>query len=131
MSSDDFEAREAARDRLRPDQLNLGEVIEALEAEDPARRLPLGFHQPHSFRQYYDDLAFEPAENIAVGEMLAAARSALGATMTGYKGGDYVMDVLSPCWLAYYGESGETLGRTLLRLMLAAPAAAEEPPRDR
>jgi hypothetical protein len=83
--------------------------------------LPLGFHGPHSWRGDYSELAFEPAENIPVAAMLAAARSALGATFEGYKGGSYEMYPGTPCWVAWYGEgAGETIGRWMLCLLLAA-----------
>lgn len=104
--------------------MTLGELITALEAEDPTRVLPHGFDNPHSYRGYYDQVAFEPASNISIGDMLDAARSALGTTYEGWKGGDFTMDRYTDCWLSMVGSaSGETLGPTLLRLMLAAPAA--------
>lgn len=107
--------------------LGLGALIARLEREDPNRILPLGFAEPHSYRGYYEQLAFEPRQNIAIGDMLAAARSALGRTFVGYKGGEYTMHKYVECWIANYGESGENLiGPLLLELLLAqgAPAAA-------
>jgi hypothetical protein len=99
--------------------VTLGELIETLAAEDPARVLPLGFNSPHSYRGYYTDVAFETTSNISVGDMLAAARSALGATYQGYKGGDFTMNEYTDVWLSEHGTaSGETIGITLLRLML-------------
>ena len=101
----------------------LGDLIAALAKEDPARVLPVGFNRPHSYRGYYEQLAFEPAENITIGEMLAAARSALGTTFTGYKGGDYTMGEHTECWIANYGESGsDQIGHVLMRLLLAQPS---------
>ncbi len=98
----------------------LDELIAALEAEDPDKVLPLGFAHPHSYRGYYSELAFEPALNVTVGSMLAAARSAKGATHQGWKGGDYAMDGYTECWLAERGSCGESIGPVLLALMLAA-----------
>ncbi len=109
---------------ITPEHLDLADLIGALATEDPARVIPLGFHRPHSYRGDYCDLAFEPAQNIRIGDMLDAARSAVRATYEGWKGGEYTMGASSPCWLAHRGDIGETLGRTLLRLMLAAPAPA-------
>src|SRR5690242_3575186 len=91
--------------------MNLGDLIKRLELEDSARVLPLGFHNPHSYRGYYDQLAFEPASNVSVASLLAAARSALGKTFTGYKGGEYLMGSETPCWIAKYGESTNDEGR--------------------
>ncbi len=96
----------------------LGNLIARLEKEDPARVLPLGFTHAHSYRGYYEDLAFEPAENVTVGHMLAEARSAMGRTFTGYKGGEYQMSEWTTVWLAPYGETGETLGPVFLDLLL-------------
>lgn len=100
--------------------LGLGDLIARLEREDPARILPIGFADPHSFRGYYDELAFEPRRNIAIGDMLAAARSALGATFGGYKDGEYTMGNYTDCWIANYGESSDNkIGPLLLELLLS------------
>jgi hypothetical protein len=101
--------------------MTLGELIAALAAAPAGKAVAHGFGNPHSYRGYYDEVAFEPARNITVGDMLAAARSALGATFQGWKGGDYVMKEYTDCWLATEGDCGETIGPVLLRLMLAAP----------
>jgi hypothetical protein len=107
--------------------LGLGELITRLEREDPNRVLPLGFAEPHSYRGYYDQLAFEPRRNIAIGDMLAAARSALDATFQGYKGGDYTMREHTACWIAEYGtDSDNLIGPLLLELLLAQAAAGTE-----
>lgn len=101
--------------------LGLGQLIARLEREDPNRVLPLGFANPHSWRGDYMELAFEPLANISIGDMLAAARSALGATYQGWKGGDYTMHEHSDCHIAREGESGDNqIGPLLLDLLLAA-----------
>ncbi|MFE3123708.1 hypothetical protein ACFXHD_09835 [Streptomyces hydrogenans] len=101
--------------------MTLEELIATLEAADPTLVLPYGFTNPHSYRGYYHELAFEPATDIMVGSMLADARSALGTTYTGWKGGDFTMQGYTDCWLAQEGSAGgETLGLLLLNLMLAA-----------
>ena len=100
---------------------SLQDLIDALKAADPDRVLPLGFKRPHSYRGYYEDLAFEPAAGVRVGDMLAAARGAVGETFGGWKGGEYVMSEYSTVWLAYRGRCGETVGPFLLALMLGAP----------
>lgn len=113
--------------------MTLGDLIAFLEAVPPETVVPLGFHCPHSYRGYYCDLAFEPAKNVTVGAMLADARSALGATFEGYKGGDYEMSADTDVWLANYGDCGESIGPVLLRYMTGqvgnyAPAAESEGP---
>ena len=99
----------------------LCELITFLEGEDQALVLPVGFARPHSYRGFYDELAFEPAENVTVGAMLSDARSALNSTFEGWKGGEFVMGDYTPCWLAVEGHSnGDGIGPVLLRLMIAA-----------
>lgn len=98
----------------------LGDLIEMLREVDPAVVVPLGFGNPHSYRGYYERLAFERRENATVGEMLAEAESALGKTFQGYKGGEYRMDTFSDVYLAEYGCVGEEIGPTFLRLLLSA-----------
>lgn len=96
----------------------LYELIATLEKEDPEKVIHFGFHNPHSYRGYYEDLAFEPCKNIEIKHMLRDAKFALGHTFTGWKGGEFKMDQYSNCWLANVGESGETIGDLLLYLML-------------
>lgn len=107
---------------VRPEGLCLEDVIARLKLEDPAKVVPVGFAHPHSYRGYYDELAFEIRRNVTVGEVLSAAESALGATFQGWKGGDYTMFGHATCWLVleegYSG--GETIGAVFLELLLAA-----------
>lgn len=106
---------------LKP-YLTLGEIIARLEQEDPARLLPLGFANPHSYRGDYFELAFEPVRDVTVGEVLAEARFAVGATFQGWKGGDYTMNELSDCWISEHGASSDNkIGPLLLDLLLACP----------
>lgn len=98
--------------------MTLGDLIARLEAADPDRVVPLGFANPHSYRGWYDELAFEPAEHVPVRSMLEAARSALGATYHGYKGGAYTMTEHTSCHIAQRDETGEDLGEILLAYML-------------
>ena len=97
--------------------IHLKELIEWLEKQDPDGVVPLGFGAPMSYRGYYDDLAFQPVENARLGDMLRHARFAMGATFTGYKGGEYTMDEFSDCWIAEYGTSGgDKIGPVILKL---------------
>ena len=110
----------------KPSQLALGEIIERLSQEDPTRVLPIGFADPHSYRGDYYELAFEIRHNITVGEMLAAAESAIGATFQGWKGGDYKMGEYTCAWLvAEEGDCGESIGAVFLDLLLAAAEEAK------
>ncbi len=95
----------------------LSELIEFLEARNPDIAVPLGFHNPHSYRGDYSELAFEPLENTTVGALLACAKSALGQTYEGYKGGDYKMEGYANVNISEYGTTGEEIGPILLRYM--------------
>jgi|SRR5690606_15601511 len=100
--------------------MTLGELIKALGAEDPAKVVRRGFTHPHSYRGYYHDLAFEPAYDVSVGEMLADAYSALGETYEGWKGGDFTMGRDTECWLSWEGTcSDDAITTESLAEMLA------------
>jgi hypothetical protein len=111
-----------------PYHLGLSELIARLEREhhaDPTKRVRIGFTNPHSYRGYYEQLAFERAENVAVGDMLAAAQSALGRTFQGWKGGDYTMREYTDVWLVQEeGYTGESIGAVFLELLLAQEVPA-------
>lgn len=98
--------------------MKLKELIAELKKHPKKQKVALGFHNPHSYRGYYDCLAFEPKENTTVGEMLNAAKSALGNTYCGWKGGEYTMTGDTECYLANMGCIGEEIDKTLLELML-------------
>lgn len=101
--------------------MHLKKLIAFLEQQNQEKIVRFGFNNPHSYRGIYAELAFEPAENITVGEMLACAKAALGNTYMGYKGGNFVMDEYTECWLSPYSMGdGETLGPTLLNYMIGA-----------
>lgn len=98
----------------------LEDLIEELEKHDPQKVVPLGFCHPHSYRGDYSELAFEPKENTTIGEMLQAAKSALGATFTGWKGGEFTMKEHTNCYISEEGTSynSESIGPILLKYML-------------
>lgn len=99
----------------------LKDVIDALEKEDPNKVLPVGFYCPHSYRGYYERLAFEPIRNIPVGVVLEQAKSAVGATYQGYKGGLFKMDSWTEVYIAEYGNCGDELSHAMLSVMLGRP----------
>jgi hypothetical protein len=99
------------------DSITLGELINFLEKVEPTTVAKIGLGTPHSHRGYYHHLAFEPQENITVGEMLENCRNANGSTYTGWKGGEYTMDEDTECHIAYRGRTGDCLGYLLLRYM--------------
>ena len=92
------------------DQMHLGELINLLETLDGNRQV-LGFGSLHSYRVYYSDLAFEPADEIrSVAALLRECRHAVAPymTFTGYKGGSFEMDEHTPLWIASYGNASNT-----------------------
>lgn len=95
----------------------LEDLIKYLESRDATKKVKIGFHNPHSYRGSYDCLAFELKENTTIGEMLVCAKSTLGKTFEGYKGGEFVMPGLTEVFLAEYGHTGEELGKLLLEFM--------------
>lgn len=99
--------------------MELKTLIEYLRREPEDKIIREGFHKPHSYRGYYDQLAFQPLENARVGDMLAAAESCIGRVFFGYKGGEYTMNKNSDCWISEYGRTGDELSERLLRYMLA------------
>ena len=90
-------------------QMTLGGMIETLEAMPEEEEIE-GINAPHSYRGYYDDLAFECTGNKAkAADVLAMCREAMGQVFEGYKGGDYVMGALTPLWIASYGCCGNKI----------------------
>lgn len=84
----------------------LGEIIAHLATLPPEQIVEHGFGDAHSYRGYYEDLAFSPKSDTTVGAMLAVAQGALDRTFTGYKGGEFKMTERTDCWLAEYGDLG-------------------------
>lgn len=99
--------------------MTLGDLIKILkEFPDKKKTVPVGLGDPHSYRGYYDQLAFEPAENITVEEMLEKAESALESTFEGYKGGEFLMEEHTKVYIACWGKTGESIGEILINYML-------------
>lgn len=101
-------------------QMTLGELIEALEAMPEGAQVA-NLRNPHSYRGYYEDLAFELSEGLRPAEeLLAECQAAMGKAFHGYKGGEYVMGERTPVWVSGYGDvSG-------LRLMALHPGGGIE-----
>lgn len=108
----------------QPEGFQLEELIGFLEqVPDQDHVCPIGFDTPHSYRGNYSDLAFCAAENVTVAAMLACAKSALGESFTGYKGGTFRMSSFSNCYIVWDCSNcyGETLGRLLMTFIVNAP----------
>jgi hypothetical protein len=87
-------------------QMTLGRLIELLSNADFSKGVP-NLRNPHSYRGYYSDLAFELREGRRpVYGLLEDCRNSMGKTFEGYKGGDYDMGAQTPVWVANYGSCG-------------------------
>lgn len=90
-------------------QMTLGKLIAKLETL-PSETLIDGVAEPHSYRGYYSDLAFErSADKIKAADLLALCRSAMGKVFEGYKGGEFVMGEKTSLWIAFYGFCGDKI----------------------
>ena len=90
-------------------QMTLGKLIEELE-KYPLETKIQQLSNPHSYRGYYEDLAFQLSENKAtVKETLTLLKSCLNTEFQGYKGGDFIMTNETLIWVATYGSCGERI----------------------
>ena len=86
--------------------MNLGSFIKSLEeiSPDMSIRMDFSYDGPgkmDSYRGFYSHLSLMgTTDNATVGSVLEDARSAMGSTFSGYKGGDYTMDENTPIWWA-------------------------------
>lgn len=83
--------------------MNLAELIDTLERYPSEQEVRHGLGNPHSYRGYYEQLAFEPIRDTSVGQMLDAANSCVGRSFAGWKGGDFVMTPDTQVWLSRRG----------------------------
>lgn len=112
--------------------ITLGELIKRLEAAPPTMQViaELPVHNVHismlkdknyvpsnerkrwgvgkgdSYRGYYSDVAFEPmpvAGGATVGLLLKECRNLLGSEVSGYKGGEFLMEDTTPVWISEWG----------------------------
>jgi len=111
---------ESARSTRSEYHLTLGELIKDLRYHRQEKNALVFVDMPngqrisiadednslHSYRGYYSDLAMTPApEPITIPALLARCEAALGATLEGYKGGDFTMAEDTPLWIASYSYS--------------------------
>ena len=99
---------EAAKERAKS-QMTLGGLIDTLKELNPNMEV-MGLEEPHSYRGYYQDLAFElSVSNMKVSEMLNMCQECMGEVFEGYKGGDFQMGRNTPIWVANYGSCGDKI----------------------
>lgn len=85
-------------------QMTLDKLIKELEQLPEDFELE-GLSDPHSYRGYYSDLAFERSKRTTAGELLKLCKSCMGKVFEGYKGGEFMMGEGTPVWIASYGTS--------------------------
>ena len=95
--------------------MTLGQLIAALKQLPPDKVVKHGFTHAHSYRGYYDQVAFEPAEDVTVASMLAECERALCETFHGWKGGEYRYEEYTDAWLAEMGCCGEQFNSASVR----------------
>lgn len=98
--------------------MTLGELIEWLQAQDQDLIVKDGFGSPHSDRGSYCDLGFDPKDKSKISDMLKNAKSALGASYFGWKGGEYTMHEYTTVKIGGWGDSGEEITTTHLKYWL-------------
>lgn len=106
--------------------MELWKLITWLEGQDQSMHVRNGFGMPSSYRGHYRDVVFEPADETTICQMLEYARSALGATFDGYKGGRYRMDKFTTCWIAPYGQTVDApITEAALEMMVVSSEIAK------
>jgi len=102
--------------------ITLGKLIELLENRPKDETVQFDFSGFYpsgvaSYRGYYDQLAlgFDPESGdrnctpqITVEQLIVKLKEADGKTYTGYKGGEYRMNLNTPIWMANYGCATST-----------------------
>ena len=113
-----------ARKKRSVEQMTLGQLIEQLEKMNPdsgvicSTDTSMVFTTFDSYRGYYDDLALgyitkdyhEEGKNDeihTVKDFLAEAKSCLGKTFYGWKGGEFIMGANTPLWVAHSGHTSD------------------------
>lgn len=97
--------------------MNLGQLRSFLEKYPSDRMVENGFDNPHSYRGYYDQVAFEPCYNTTVGEMLECVNKALSESFYGWKGGVFEYNEDTLVYFAYHGSVQDDDMRTLVKVM--------------
>lgn len=90
-------------------QMTIEDLLARLDDMEPDVMLD-GLGYPHSYRGYYSDLALQPLpERVPVAQLAIEVSSVLGTELTGYKGGEYLMQKDTPVWVSHHGGCGKKL----------------------
>jgi hypothetical protein len=91
--------------------LTLGQLIQRLEKLPKKQPIQLadgrGIEGLDSYRGYYCDMALHPVDGPVwnAGQLLRECRRVLDTKLTGYKGGEFLMDRATPLWVAEHGSA--------------------------
>lgn len=100
------EFNKESQELRKESQSTLGNLIDEV-VKLPDETTFLEILNPHSYRGYYIDLAFESGEGeISKQEVLDLLTSCINKVFEGYKGGDFLMTLETPVWLANEGSCG-------------------------
>lgn len=109
--------------------LTLEALIARLSLYPPDTPARLGFGEAHSYRGFYEQLAFCPHAGTTAGAMLKEAQKALHNQYPGYRGGMYQMGPDTPCHVAAYDDAyGTPIDDELILLMLGPVPTKEGNP---
>jgi hypothetical protein len=87
--------------------MSIQELYETILHFDQGVTLFSAPSKPHSYRGYYERLAFEPSiVNSTIGEFRTMLIDCIGKTFTGYKGGKFTMCKDTIVHLAHCGSTG-------------------------
>lgn len=98
--------------------MQLGALKKTLALLPQDVEVMFGFTCAHSYRGYYDQVAFEPATSITVAHMAAEVERALTEPFEGYKGGTFTYNNFTPCWLSEWGHASEVGVEAVLGLIV-------------
>lgn len=87
--------------------MNLKDIRFFLEEQPKDKICKYGFKSPHSYRGYYDEVAFEPASDVTVQSMLDCVERALSEEFEGWKGGIYEYDLSTNVHIAFKGYTSD------------------------
>lgn len=90
---------------MTANNVTLGELEAFLKKLPTSMNVTNGFTNPHSYRGNYEEVAFAPAFNVCVGEMLSCVEKALTQSFRGYKGGYFSYDEKTLCHVQNEGSS--------------------------
>lgn len=90
--------------------MKLGELCDTLSLLPDGMTFKHGLIEPHSYRGYYDQIAFSIGGRQEVTDAYLTVAGCVGMTFSGYKGGYFQMTRDTTVWIATWGDTGTRLG---------------------